>query len=198
MNVARRKAIDQPRQQLQVDVLDALRIRKNHVALGRSLAGFVQCLVQRQMRQDFVETIDQAIRIGLGPQLNMFLALLSQVLKNATPVMGERRFVIARVDRIDGGERRHRDFARRHGGHPVGLAARQRPSNPCPFSGQRTVRPGGGRDPRRRPLRAQQPLWPEQEEKEKRLGQSLRTGQVSAVRCETVWQTPPGPPCKCP
>ena len=112
VDVAGWKAIDQTRQQLQFKVLDALRVGEDHVALGDGLVGFVQRLVQGHLRQDVVEAIDQFVRVGRGPQLDMLLALLAQVLKNAPTVMRQGHLVFAQDGQVQSplAQRLEQDF----------------------------------------------------------------------------------------
>ena len=100
VDVAGWKAIDQTRQQLQFKVLNALRVGKDHVALGDALVGLVQRLVQGHLRQDFIEAIDQFVRVGRGPQLHVLFALLSQVLKNAAAIVRQGHLVIAQDGQV--------------------------------------------------------------------------------------------------
>ena len=100
MNIAGRKAIDQARQQLQVDVLNALRVGKNHVALGRCLLRFVQRLIDRDLRQDFIESLDQLFRVGRCPKLHLNVAVLAQMLCNSSGVVGQHHIVFAQDGQV--------------------------------------------------------------------------------------------------
>ena len=100
IDVAGRKTVDQARQQLQFEILYALGVRKNHETLGCGFVGLVQRLVQRQGGKNFIETVDQPVRVSRGPQLDMGFALFAQMLKDAPTVMRQGNFIVAQYGQV--------------------------------------------------------------------------------------------------
>ena len=90
-----REALDEARQELQLQGLHRVRIGDDEAAPNRGFLRFVLRLLERQLGEDVIESIDQLFRIDGSPHVHLGIGQLVQALVNGAAVVGQRHLVVS-------------------------------------------------------------------------------------------------------
>ena len=95
MHMAGWKSLDQSGEKLQFQRLHGLCIGDDEAAANRVFLRFVLRLLQCQLRQDGVESVDQLLGVDRPPQVYLGIGLLTQSLVDRAAVVRQRHLIIA-------------------------------------------------------------------------------------------------------